>query len=188
MRVVSRRRSGGVRYRNCLNTYGFGGDQMIDTICRAAAARWWSPSMRARLAACWGVMPRVQSRQAVSVSSSTRAAGCGGGGRCRLQRPASRVQAHSPAPGPGQCPHEGVDDRAGVAGAHEPRLAGRVADLLVVGPVLGEVPGGVQPDGSWPGAGPAHRLAQGVRVDGLPELCDLVPGGLELVGELARAD
>src|SRR5216683_1707603 len=75
-----------------------------------------------------------------------------------------------------------------MVGADEPGPPGGLADLLVVGPVLGEVPGGVQPDGCRSGTGPAHRLPEGTQVNRLPELRNLVPGNGEQVDEQPRAD
>ena len=86
-----------------------------------------------------------------------------------------------------QGPHEGVEDGAEVFLA-VPGLAGGVADLLVVGPVLGEVPGGIQPGRGRLRSCPANAVAEGVRVGGRPEVRDLVRGDGELFDEQPRAE
>jgi hypothetical protein len=58
----------------------------------------------------------------------------------------------------------------------------------MVGPVLGEIPGGVQPERRRAWIGPAHRLTEGVQVNGLPEVHHLVSGNGQLLDEQPRAD
>jgi hypothetical protein len=174
----------------------------VNTRRPGAVAGCSSPSMRACPAACSGVIPRVHNRQAVSASSSTRVAGRGCGRRCSLLR-----SGPIPAAGSGhghleggsfggghvaqrvrQRPHERIEDGSEVVRADQPGPPDGLADLLVVGPVLGEVPGGVQPRGRRSGTGPAHRLPEGAQVNRLPELRDLVPGDGEQVDEQRQAD
>jgi hypothetical protein len=84
----------------------------MDTIRSAASASARSPSIRARRAACSGVMPRVQSRHAESAVSSTEAAAV-----CRprrnSQRSGPRLQTH--APNPGTTTWRTVPSRAGTS-------------------------------------------------------------------------
>ena len=88
----------------------------------------------------------------------------------------------------GECPHEGVQDGPEVLRIDEPGSVSGLADLLMVGPVLGEVPGGVQPDRVWFGTCPAHRSAESVQVESLPVLDDLISDGGEQFDEDRRAD
>lgn len=79
-----------------------------------------------------------------------------------------------PAQGMRQGSQKGVQHRREERRIGEARPVGGLADLLLVGPVLGEVPGGVQPHRRGPGASPPHLLADGVGVDGGPERGDPV--------------
>jgi hypothetical protein len=168
---------------------------MMETISKTWLARPGSPWTRTRARAAWGVMPLVHSRHIVSPSASTSTTGRPAAPRSNLHPERSRVATHAIAASPvivtctlrprggvgggqreGQRPQERVQRRHQELTTGQPRPAGRIPHLLLVGPVLGELPSRVQPHRRGVQPGPRHRRGVRLRVLLLPHSGDLPAG------------
>src|SRR6266508_4525253 len=84
--------------------------------------------------------------------------------------------------------HESVERRREVARLAQPRLADRIANLLLVVPALGVLARQVEPDRRGRGAGPIDRAAQRVWIERLKERRHLLAGQPQHIAQQARAD